>query len=125
MRFVNPIPFVRDVEVSKAFYRDAMGLAVAEDHGDFVMFEGNFTVHDGAALTRTVWGEGAGNENAGKYGHRNLVLYFEEEDIDACFARLKDKVRVIHGPARQAWGQRVLRFHDPDGHVVEVGEPMP
>lgn len=124
MRFVNPIPFVKDVRRSTAFYRDDLGLAVVEDHGDFVMFEGNFTIHDGAALARTVWGEQADAAPPGDYGCRNLLLYFEDNDIDGCFARLRDKVRLIHEPARQAWGQRVFRFYDPDGHVVEIGEPM-
>ncbi|WP_424540407.1 hypothetical protein [Sinorhizobium medicae] len=25
---------------------------------------------------------------------------------------------------RQAWGQRVFRFYDPDEHAIEVGEPQ-
>jgi hypothetical protein len=25
----------------------------------------------------------------------------------------------------QPWGQRVFRVYDPDGHIVEIGEPMP
>ena len=25
----------------------------------------------------------------------------------------------------QPWGQRTLRVADPDGHIVDVGEPMP
>jgi len=124
MRFVNPIPFVRDIAVSKAFYRDVLGLTVAEDHGAFVLFEGHFAIHDGAALARTVWGDQADTEDTGPYGRRNLLLYFEEDDIDACFARPRDRVTLIHGLDRQAWGQRVFRFYDPDGHAVEIGEPM-
>lgn len=23
-----------------------------------------------------------------------------------------------------SWGQRVVRFYDPDGHIIEVGEEM-
>ena len=33
MRFVNPIPFVSDIERSKAFYRDVMGLQILSDFG--------------------------------------------------------------------------------------------
>lgn len=124
MRFVNPIPFVRDIAASTAFYRDVLGLAVTGDHGDFVAFEGQFAIHDGAALARTVWGDQGDEDPAQPYGRRNLVLYFEDADIDTCFARLKDQVRLVHGLERQAWGQRVFRFYDPDGHVVEIGEPM-
>jgi len=27
-------------------------------------------------------------------------------------------------PREQPWGQRGVRVYDPDGHIVEVGEPM-
>ncbi|MEQ8696349.1 MAG: VOC family protein [Bauldia litoralis] len=125
MRFVNPIPFVRDIAASTAFYRDVLGLSVTADHGPFVMFEGNFTIHDGAALASTVWGDRAETGDVDPFGRRNLLLYFEDDDIDACFARLKDRVPLIHGLNEQPWGQRVFRFYDPDGHAVEIGEPMP
>lgn len=125
MRFINPIPFVRDIAASTAFYRDVLGLAVVEDSGTFVRFEGNFAIHDGEALARTVWGGPVDGEPAQSCGQRNLLLYFEDDDIDACFARLKDRVQLIHGLNKQPWGQRVLRFYDPDGHAVEIGEPTP
>jgi catechol 2,3-dioxygenase-like lactoylglutathione lyase family enzyme len=122
MRFVNPIVFVRDVRVATAFCRDVVGPAVNADHGDFVLFEGGFAIHDGAALTRTIFGPDALPE-PGAFGRRNLLLYFKDDDIEAAFARLKDRVALIHPLEAQAWGQRVFRFHDPDGHVIEIGEP--
>jgi uncharacterized glyoxalase superfamily protein PhnB len=123
MRFVNPIVFVRDVRVATAFYRDVVDLAVDADHGDFVLFEGHFAIHDGALVTRTIFGPDA-LPQPGAFGRSNLLLYFEDDDIEAAFARLKDRVELIHPLARQVWGQRVFRFHDPDGHIVEIGEPM-
>ena len=30
----------------------------------------------------------------------------------------------IHNIEQQPWGQRVLRFYDPDRHIIEIGEPM-
>ncbi|MBZ0227703.1 MAG: VOC family protein [Bauldia sp.] len=123
MRFVNPIIFVRDIATSKAFYTDIIGLDVEQDHGDFVLFEGHFAIHDGAALIGTVWGAAEAGDDAA-FGRRNLLLYFEDEDIEGCFARLRDRVRLIHPLQRQPWGQHVFRFYDPDGHAVEVGEPL-
>ncbi|MGP1394805.1 MAG: VOC family protein [Inquilinaceae bacterium] len=123
MKFINPIPFVRDVAVSKAFYRDVLGLAVREDHGAFVLFEGGFAIHGAAELTDTVW-KGDRRVADGPLGRDNLLLYFEEGDIDAAFARIAGRVALIHAVERQAWGQRVFRFYDPDGHVIDVGEPM-
>lgn len=121
IRFVNPIAFVRDIASSTAFYRDVVGLSVAADHGTIVIFEGHFAIHDGAALTRTVWQQ---EPDGTSWGRGNVLYYFEASDIDACFARMGDKVDLIHPLQLQPWGQRVFRFTDPDGHAVEIGEPM-
>lgn len=123
MRFVNPIVFVTDIATSKAFYADVIGLDVEEDHGDFVLFSGHFALHAGTALARTIWGSEREAE-PGPFGRGNLLLYFEDDDVDACFARLRDRIRLIHPVRRQSWGQRVFRFYDPDGHAVEIGEPL-
>jgi catechol 2,3-dioxygenase-like lactoylglutathione lyase family enzyme len=123
MRFVNPIVFVSDMRVSTAFYRDLIGLIVTADHGTIVIFEGHFAIHEAAALTRTVWGAATAVE-PGPYGRRNLLLYFEDDDIDARFAAIRDRVELIHPIERQAWGQRVFRFYDPDRHALEIGEPL-
>jgi catechol 2,3-dioxygenase-like lactoylglutathione lyase family enzyme len=122
MRFVNPIPFVRDIARSKAFYETRMGLRVVEDFGSFVLFETGFAIHEGPALERTVWRQASAPQEP--YGRANLLLYFEHDDVDAAFAAIAPHVTLIHPVEEQAWGQRVFRFYDPDGHAVEVGEPQ-
>jgi hypothetical protein len=34
-------------------------------------------------------------------------------------------VQFVHPLREHPWGQRVFRLYDPDGHIVELGEPMP
>lgn len=118
---MNPLPFVRDVESSKKFYTGVLGLAILEDHGDFVMFENGFAIHDGASLFKTVFGVDETNSNC--YGRANLVLYFEVADLDERYARISGEIDLIHGIREEPWGQWVFRFFDPDRHVIEVGEP--
>lgn len=62
--------------------------------------------------------------DAPRCGRANLALYFEVEDIDGAFERIAPSVELIHPVQPQAWGQRMFRSRDPDGHIVEVGEPM-
>ena len=114
MRFVNPLPFVRDMARAKGFYRDVLSLTVVADHGDFVQFEDGFALHDGASLLRTIFGEA--DVPAEGFGRRNLVLYFEVDDIEDALGRVRAHVELIHPLRREPWGQRVCRFHDPDGH---------
>ena len=122
MRFMNPIPFVRDIARSRDFYERRLGLRVLEDEGGFVLFESGFAIHDGTALEKTVWGQCS--ELVAPYGRGNLLLYFEHDDIDAAFDSIAPHAKLIHNVERQAWGQRVFRFYDPDGHAVEIGEPQ-
>lgn len=33
-------------------------------------------------------------------------------------------VEYVHPVIEHSWGQRVVRFYDPDKHIIEVGENM-
>ncbi|CAN7561453.1 VOC family protein [Neorhizobium sp. LjRoot104] len=122
MRFINPIPFVRDINHSKAFYQNRLGLKIREDFGNFVLFESGFAIHEGSSLEQTIWRQASIGEEP--YGRRNLLLYFEHEDVDVAFEKIAPHVELIHPIEQQAWRQRVFRFYDPDGHAIEVGEPQ-
>jgi catechol 2,3-dioxygenase-like lactoylglutathione lyase family enzyme len=122
MRFINPIPFVRDIDRSREFYQNRLGLKILQDFGNCVLFETGFAIHEGHALEQTVWG--AASVAQDPYGRRNLLLYFEHEDVDAAFETIAPHVELIHPVEQQPWGQRVFRFYDPDGHAIEIGEPL-
>ncbi|MEA4906263.1 MAG: VOC family protein [Anaerolineaceae bacterium] len=122
IRFANPIPFVKDIQVSTQFYRDVLGLKVLEDAQAFVLFEDHFSIHQAREILDTVFGEAPGSDPQTQ-GRDNLLLYFETDDLDEMFARVKNHVTLIHPIVQQAWGQRVFRFYDPDCHIVEIGEP--
>jgi len=53
-------------------------------------------------------------------------LYFESESLDETERKLEElDVSFFHGIHEEPWGQRTLRFFDPDGNLIEVGEPLP
>lgn len=124
LRFVNTIVFVRDIGVSKAFYTETLGLKVIGDYGAFVLFENHLAIHQARELAATVWKEAAPPDTDQPQGRHNVLVYFETEALGDAFAHLKDQVKLIHPIERQAWGQAVFRFYDPDGHVIEIGEPL-
>ena len=35
-----------------------------------------------------------------------------------------EKIEYVHPVMEHEWGQRVIRFYDPDYHIIEVGESM-
>lgn len=61
------------------------------------------------------------------YKGKNAELYFETEEMEADLDKLKnweDAVEILHDLV-QPWGQRAVRFFDPDGHLIEIAESMP
>jgi hypothetical protein len=45
--------------------------------------------------------------------------------IDEVAARLRDAgVEFLHPLHEEPWGQRTIRFFDPDHHLIEIGEPL-
>lgn len=86
------------------------------------MFENGMAIHDGASLFRTMFGVDDANSNY--YGQANLVLYFEDADLDETYVRISRQIDLLHEIRDEPWDPRVFRFFDPDRHVIELGEPQ-
>lgn len=45
--------------------------------------------------------------------------------MDVFLSKLESfEITYVHPVKEHAWGQRVVRFYDPDRHIIEVGENM-
>lgn len=122
LKFVNSIVFVKDIEKSKIFYAQLLGLKIVEDYGTIVMFENHFVIHNSQSILKTVFKKQSFLNS--KQGKKNILIYFECNKLNEIFDKLKNKVRLIHQIEKQAWGQNVFRFYDLDDHIVEIGEPF-
>lgn len=122
MKYKNPLLVVRDLERSKTFYREVLGLRVILDFG------ANITLTGGVCLqTEETWARFIGQKPEDiRYDGRDAELYFEEDAFDTFVQKLAQRgdIRYVHPPQEHPWGQRAVRFLDPDGHVIEVGEDM-
>lgn len=57
------------------------------------------------------------------FGGNNFEIYFEEDEFDQFADYLSAcNVQYVHPVKEHSWGQRVVRFYDPDGYIIEVGE---
>lgn len=121
MKFESPLLAVSDMARSVAFYNKVLGLDKILDFG------ANVTLTGGVCLqTHKTWAEFIGI-SSDKLVWRGRVseLYFEEDDFDAFAEKLcKLDIHYVHPVKEHRWGQRVVRFFDPDGHIIEVGENM-
>lgn len=122
MKFICPLIVVNNMEISRNFYEKVLNQKVQYDFGENVSFEGGFAIHLKSHFSDLI----NINKNDIIQKSNNSELYFEEEDLDSFLQRLKniDSIEYVHGLKEQPWGQRVVRFYDPDMHIVEVGEPM-
>lgn len=122
MRFVCPLIVVNDIRVSLEFYEKVLEQRVQFDFGENVEFEGGFAIHQKSHFSGLI------NVDPNEIPEKpnNFELYFEEENLDDFVKRLEDLEgkEYVHPLREQPWGQRVIRFYDPDKHIVEVGEPM-
>ena len=119
MTLKNFLIVVKDIEVSKAFYRDLFGLQVVTDFGGNVIMSGGLVLQE-----KAVWEELIERESV--MGDCCAELYFEETDLEGFVKKLQQSVydvKMIQPLIKHTWGQKVVRMYDPDGHMIEVGTP--
>ncbi|MDR0894718.1 MAG: VOC family protein [Prevotellaceae bacterium] len=122
----TPVLFVKDAAKAKNFYADVLGMTVTADFGGLnYTFKEGFSVWqimDGHIIPTTLGRENI--ENAASASR--FELCFETHELEGIYQTLKENnVKFLHEINTEFWGQRTIRFYDPDGHLIEVGEAMP
>lgn len=121
IRFRHSIALVKSIEESKRFYRDIIGLKVIREFDTFILFQDEFAIH-AADLFYTYLNKPYHGE---KMGHDNVDFYFTTSDLEGMQKKLKEeKVAFIHEIYKHAWGEKVIRVYDPDGHILEIGDAL-
>lgn len=121
--FEGPAVFVSDIDVSRKFYTEALGQEVQADFGENVVFKGGFSIWQAGHAIDVIY-RGKRTLPA-RLGCDNMELYFECADLEKALAAVQNSHGELIRPIEEApWGQRGFRVHDPDGHIVEIGEPL-
>ena len=117
MKLKNPMLVVADIGKSVEFYEKVLGLHVIMDFG------ANKTLTGGLALQTAETYRDFVREKNISFGGNDFEIYFEEDDFDVFADKLKQwDLEYVHPVIEHSWGQRVVRFYDPDKHIIEVGE---
>ena len=122
MAFVSTLLVVTAMQRSKNFYRTLLGMDITADYGANVTLNHTLSLQTVASWQNFIEKE----ETEITFTHHSGELYFEEEHFDEFLQRLADysQIQYVHPLKEHRWGQRVIRFYDPDGHIIEVGEPL-
>ena len=119
MHFRCTLVTVSDMERSRDFYENLLGQEVRYDFGENIEFQGGFAIHLGSHFRQLI------DNKKIMAGSHNFELYFEHDDLKQMEEILNNNgVEFVHKVREQPWRQRVMRFYDPDGHMIEVGESM-
>ena len=100
----------------KNFYHDLFGLdTILDNDGNVVMTEG-LVLQDEKIWKSFLEKEVIPENNA-------CELYFEESDIEAFVEKLEKlypDIKYVNQLMTYSWGQKVVRFYDLDGNLIEV-----
>lgn len=111
---------VSDLDRSKRFYSDVLGLKPFQDNGGIVMYKLN-------GMVLSLYGqhelmEDARAKDDGRGSRFTLAQCLRStEEVDALFAELKKQgVAITKEPMKVFWGGYSGYFADPDGHLWEI-----
>ena len=120
MKLKNVLIVVRDIQKARQFYQDLFGLEMVLDH------DGNMVLTEGLVLQEAKYWTGfLGREILPE--NNASELYFEEADLEGFVEKLEryyPEAKYVNRLMTHSWGQKVVRFYDPDGNLIEVGTPM-
>ena len=121
MKFSGTLLVVKDINRARKLYEGLLGCVVAMDQGVYVAYTNGVALQEEKTWLSFIDRQA----NDITYGANDGEIYFEEHEIESFFIRLRVfDVELIHDLHEHSWGQRVVRFYDLDGHVIEVGEHM-
>ena len=121
MKLEGTMLIVKDMAASRRFYQELLSAKVVLDLDVYVVFEGGYCL-----MTESHWMDMLQKPAPCLYGNNASELSFEDDDIDAFmkhFSTFSD-VEILTPLREYPWGQRAVRFYDPDRHIIEVGENM-
>lgn len=120
MKYTCTVISVADINAARKFYEDLFGLELYQDYGRNISFA------CGLALQQDFdWLVNLPKEKILEKSN-NAEIVFEESDFDGFLMKLKKypNIEYLGEVIEHSWGQRVIRFYDLDGHIIEVGEDM-
>lgn len=120
MRLRNVLIVVKGIERARRFYHDLFGLEkILDQDGKMILTEGLVLQEE------QIWKQFLNQDVIPK--NNASELYFEELDIEEFVEKLEmlyPGIEYVNRLMTHSWGQKVVRFYDLDGNLIEVGTPV-
>lgn len=120
MKLRNVLIVVSDIEESINFYRDLFGLQVVLNN------DGNVIMTEGLVLQdKNIWKDFLEKDVVPQ--NNMTELYFEEKNIEDFVEKLNNsryEIQYVNELMEHSWGQKMVRFYDLDGNLIEVSTQL-
>lgn len=120
MKYKGTLIVVKDCSEALKFYSNLFGLTLIHDNDGNMELTGNLYLQEAGCWERFTGKSVLPRNNS-------TELYFEESDIEAFVKKLETlypETEYVNPLMTHSWGQRAVRFYDPDGNLIEVGTPV-
>jgi len=123
IKFDSTVLIVREFDIMKDFYLNILQQEVEHDFGNCISLKCGITIWQLKEEYPIVKKLGSTHR---KEGNQNLEMCFTTERIDEVSQRLSQiKIRYLHRMEEETWGQKTIRFFDPENNLIQVGESIP
>lgn len=126
MEFAHPSLWVSDLEATRKFYEETIGLTVTREGESTVYYPGSenlFLEDDEGVEIQFKYDSEQESENPSGFDH----IAFNVNDVDEAFNRITNNTNspvVLEPATMEEAGLRIAFIKDPDGYKVELIEKL-
>jgi len=123
IKFHSTVIMTHDFDKMKAFYQEILQQEIDVDFGNCIGFK------NGISLWKLSEDYTIAQKLGKTYhpsGNKNLEICFDTDDYEAVITKLKEHDLIyLHETIEESWGQKTIRFYDPENNLIEIGETIP
>jgi len=122
IKFHSAVIIADNLDKMKQFYQDVLLQTIEVDYGNCIGFKNGLSLWK--LKSEYTIAKHRGN-TFDRLGNKNLEICFETDDFEQLLSNLeKFSLNYLHKVNEELWGQKTIRFYDPEDNLVEIGETM-
>lgn len=122
IKFHSVVLITAKLNELRSFYQDVLLQEIEYDFGNCIGFKNGLSIWELKESYPIALKLGS---KCFKEGNKNLEICFESDCFEESVEQLrKSNLSYLHDVLEENWGQRTIRFYDPDENLVELGESL-
>lgn len=123
LKFHSTVIITEDFDKMRTFYQNILQQEVEIDFGNCIVFKNGISLWK---LTTEYPIAKMLGKTYNSSGNNNLEICFETNNYNEVISNIKKyNLKYLHEPLEEKWGQKTIRFYDPENNLIEIGESIP